>query len=40
MESKLEGSVSYLQFVYCTFDDAKQNDELKENEELKNRPPQ
>ena len=34
MESKLEGTVNYLQFVYCTLDAAKQN------EELQDRPPQ
>ena len=34
MESKLGGKVHYLQFVDCTFDAAKQNDELQD------RPPQ
>ena len=28
MESKLEGRVNYLQFVVCTLDAAKSNDEL------------
>ena len=34
MESKLEGKVNYLQFVDCTLDAAKQN------EEPQDRPPQ
>ena len=34
MESKLEGTVTYLQFVDCTLDAAKQN------EEPQDRPPQ
>ena len=34
MESKLESTVNYLQFVECTLDAGKQN------EELQNRPPQ
>ena len=33
MESKLKGTVTYLQFVDCTLDAAKQN------EESQNRPP-
>ena len=33
MESKLEGTVTYLQFVGCTLDAAKQN------EEPQDRPP-
>ena len=33
MESMLEGTVNYLQFVYCTLDTAKQN------EEPQDRPP-
>ena len=28
MESKLEGTVNYLQFVDCILDEAKQNEEL------------
>ena len=34
MESKLEDTVTYLQFIDCTLDAAKQN------EKLQNRPPQ
>ena len=30
MDSKLERAANYLQFVYCTFDTAKQNEELKD----------
>ena len=33
MESKLEGIVNYLQFIDCTLDATKQN------EELQDRPP-
>ena len=33
METKLEDAVTYLQFVYCTLDAAKQN------EEPQDRPP-
>ena len=33
MESKLEGTVNYLQFVDCTLDAAKENEEPQEQQE-------
>ena len=30
MESKLEGTVNYLQFAYCPLDAEKQNEELQD----------